>query len=181
MSKLHPHTLLGTLCVIFAVVFAFLWIPFDIDSGIVETKRGKFVIGDSLAPALSATVFFVTGILLLLGGKPENATGITWQNFKFLGAILALVAIGLLVLRFAGPLITSLVSDESYRTLRNTTPYKHIGFVLGGTFMVSGLISLVEARVSWRAVIIGIVASLGIILLYDVPFEDLLLPPNGDV
>ena len=48
------------------------------------------------------------------------------------------------------------------------------------------MVAFVEGRVSLRALVVAalVVAALaviGIILLYDVPFEDVLLPPNGDV
>ena len=57
---------------------------------------------------------------------------------------------------------------------------------MGGGFLVLSMVAFVEGRVSLRALVVAalVVAALaviGIILLYDVPFEDVLLPPNGDV
>ena len=43
------------------------------------------------------------------------------------------------------------------------------------------MVAFVEGRVSLRALVVAALAVIGIILLYDVPFEDVLLPPNGDV
>ena len=43
------------------------------------------------------------------------------------------------------------------------------------------MIAFVEEQLSWRAMLIALAAVAGIILLYDVPFDDILLPPNGDV
>ena len=70
---------------------------------------------------------------------------------------------------------------EEYRILRDTVPWKYTGFVIGGILLVFSLICFVEERLSWRALLISIGAVVGIILLYDLPFDDVLLPPNGDV
>ena len=71
--------------------------------------------------------------------------------------------------------------DLEYRLLRDMIGIKHIGFLIGGVIMVGGMIAVVEGRLSRRALIIGLIWSLVLILVYDLPFEDLLLPPNGDV
>jgi hypothetical protein len=71
--------------------------------------------------------------------------------------------------------------DLEYRLLRDMIGIKHIGFLIGGVIMVGGMITVVEGRLSRRALIIGLIWSLVLILVYDLPFEDLLLPPNGDV
>ncbi len=55
------------------------------------------------------------------------------------------------------------------------------GFGFGGFGMVAALVAYVEGRFSWRATAAGCVAVLLIIAIYDLPFEDLILPPNGDV
>ena len=39
----------------------------------------------------------------------------------------------------------------------------------------------VERQVRWSRVLLALGVTLILALLYDVPFEDLLLPPNGDV
>ena len=71
--------------------------------------------------------------------------------------------------------------DLEYRLLRDMIGIKHTGFLIGGVIMVGGMIAVVEGRPSRRALIIGLIWSLVLILVYDLPFEDLLLPPNGDV
>ena len=85
-------------------------------------------------------------------------------------------------MRWLGPLAVELFGAEgSYRALRDTAPWKHLGFVAGGTLLVAGLMALVEGRLTMRGVVIGLLATFALILLYDLPFDDLLLPPNGDV
>ena len=68
-----------------------------------------------------------------------------------------------------------------YRALRISFPWSWTGFVLGGTTLVTALIALIEGGLSRRGLIIALVASLVIAMFYTVPFEHLLLPPNGDV
>jgi len=38
-----------------------------------------------------------------------------------------------------------------------------------------------EGRLRWRILIISLLAVLILMLIYDLPFKNLLLPPNGDV
>jgi hypothetical protein len=64
--------------------------------------------------------------------------------------------------------------------MRSTFPWKYIGFVLGGFTLVFGLTSLIEGRLSWVRVISSLLAVLGLILIFDLPFDTILLPPNGD-
>jgi len=40
---------------------------------------------------------------------------------------------------------------------------------------------MMEGRMRWRTLIISILAVLFLIIVYDLPFENLLLPPNGDL
>jgi type IV secretory pathway VirB3-like protein len=55
-----------------------------------------------------------------------------------------------------------------------------VGYLLGSVIMVTGIIQVVENRFSKSAIWVSILAVLGLIILYDMPFDNLLLPPNGD-
>jgi len=46
---------------------------------------------------------------------------------------------------------------------------------------VALLSGISQSRSVFWLVIIGVVAALVIALAYDLPFDDLLLPPNGDI
>ena len=82
---------------------------------------------------------------------------------------------------YTGPIAVALFTDgQEYRLLRNEVPWKYLGFALGGTCVVTGLIALVERKVSLRAAAFGVFCGAVIIAAYDLPFDDLLLPPNGD-
>ena len=47
--------------------------------------------------------------------------------------------------------------------------------------MIVGLIGLCDEGLSHRAALAGGVMVLLLIAVFDLPFKDLLLPPNGDV
>ena len=180
MPRLHPNTILGLIAITLAVFAFFVWIPLDSASGIVEVKRRKLIVGDGLAPSVAAAFLFVPGVLLVFGPKPKTDTGLSWRECKFLVSLVAIIAIGLLIMRFAGPLFAAAFTVE-YRPLRDTVPWKYIGFALGGIWMITAIIMFMEGRASWRALWIATCAVIVMIALFDWPFDDLLLPPNGDV
>jgi hypothetical protein len=64
--------------------------------------------------------------------------------------------------------------------MRSTMPWKYIGFVLGGFIMVFGITSLIEGGVTLKRAISALLAIVALILIFDVPFDTILLPPNGD-
>lgn len=180
MRKLSATTVLGAGCIAFALILALVWIPLDTDTGLVERSRGRYIVGDSLAPTLAAAFVLISGLLLLLELGDEDYHP-SRSNVIYIGVITLFGVIGFIVMRWAGPVAASLFNAEEYRLLRDTIPWKYIGFVLGGGFMVFAMISFVEQRLTLRAALIALAAVAGIIVLYDLPFDDVLLPPNGDV
>lgn len=181
MLKLSASVALGLGCIAFAVILAFVWIPLDTETWLVERSRGRFVIGDSLAPMLAGAFILIAGLMLLFE-RPEYDVKPSRDNMIFIFAMAAIGIVGLLLMRWAGPIAAALFAGgEEYRLLRDTVPWKYIGFVAGGVVLIFSMIAFVEERLSWRAFWIALGAVAGIILLYDVPFDDVLLPPNGDV
>ena len=181
MRKLSANRALGLGCIAFGLIVAFVWIPLDTETWLVERARGRYVVGDSLAPTLAAIFVLIAGLLLLFDRRnPDDRPN--RDNLKFIGAMAGFGIISLLLMRWAGPAATALLAaGEEYRLLRDTVPRKYIGFVTGGFALIFCMIAFVEERPSWRAVWIALAAVIGIIILYDVPFDDVLLPPNGDV
>jgi len=168
-------------CAVLALVIALAWVPLDTDSGILETVRRRVSIGDSAAPTLAAG-FVLLGALLLALEARRGAHEITIEprNLGFLAVLLAVIAVALVAMRFAGPLTAGLLSDTDYRFLRIEAPWKYLGFLLGGVTLVAGLIALVEGRITLRALAVGLAATLVLIAAYDLSFDNLMLPPNGD-
>ena len=74
-----------------------------------------------------------------------------------------------------------LLDGGEYRLLRDTAPWKYLGFVVGGTFMIFTLMSLADGRLRLMRLAMALLVTVIMALLYDLPFDDLQLPPNGDV
>lgn len=178
---------IGLFFLVVALLAIFVWIPLDTETGLTEKARRRVLIGDALAPTVACGFLLVGGLLLIF--RERNATDqpvITRTHVLFLRRILAVIIAGILVMRYTGPALAELANlfrsePVEYRLLRATAGWKHVGFVLGGVFIVSGMIAIVERKLTRRAVLTACVAVLVIIAVFDLPFEDLLLPPNGDV
>jgi hypothetical protein len=172
---------------VFAIVVLGVWIPNDVETGLLEKMRRHWVIGDSLAPTLASGFVLIGAALILLFEKRDEAQfTMAAAQFVFFLKLVIVILVALSVMRHLGPiLVNTYVAisglDLEYRLLRDMIGIKHIGFLIGGVIMVGGMITVVEGRLSRRALIIGLIWSLVLILVYDLPFEDLLLPPNGDV
>ena len=184
--KLNRDSLLGLLCIAFALLLIAVWVPLDTETGIIEKVRRHLALGDALAPTVAGLFILVGGLMLALQAAPDSAKAITSRNLAFLARLLVLLIASTVLMRWSGPLAVTASNaltggDLSYRLLRDTVPWKYIGFVLGGMTLVAGLVTLVEQRLTWRTLAIALAAVLVLIALYDLPFDDLLLPPNGDV
>jgi hypothetical protein len=193
-----------------ALLALFAWIPSDIESGLFERHRNTVYIGDALVPTVVCSLIALFSVLLLVStwrhrrqpaDAKEGAAGddtaeaeatARWgadpshlNPWTFRAAAFAVVGTGLVLLLYTGPLTVWLgtltgLEPGSYRVLRDAVPWKYLGMLVGGTFMVSGLICVIEGALRIRSVVIGLAMSLLLVVLVDVPFDNLLLPPNGD-
>ena len=161
-----------------------IWaVSVDVQSGIIETVRRRRIIGDALAPSVAAGVLLLAGLLLLLE-RPAGPMPITRESWRFLAMTAAILALALLVMRWTGPALVEalrlLGADlPEYRQLRATRPWSWTGYVIGGALLVGGLISLVRLRLDWRALALGLAVATLLAAAYDLPFRNLILPPNG--
>ena len=179
--RISQDAVLGAVILGFGLVVALLWAPLDSETGIAMKVRGRWSIGDALAPTVAGVVLIVAGAGLLAGAlRRPRPPSIHMSNLGFLVSFAVCAALALAVMRFAGPLAAELSVGE-YRPLRDEMPWKYIGFVSGGGLLIFGLIALVERRLSLRRLALAVAIAIGVALIYDLPFEDLLLPPNGDV
>lgn len=183
--RLNRDSLLGLACVVASLMLMAVWVPADTETGLIEKVRRHVAIGDALAPTLAGLFILVGGLMLALQpAGPDDSS--QKKHLAFLIRLLLLLAVSLGLMRWSGPvsvLISNTLtgSDVPYRLLRDTAPWKYVGFALGGMTLVAGLIALIEGRLTWRTLLIALITVLGLIALYDLPFDDLLLPPNGDV
>lgn len=182
MKPARANLYLSLGCIGFALVLAFVWAPMDSGTGLIHKVRRQVSIGDALAPTLAALMIGLGGLMVFRERHAPDQQGLTRANLVFVLRFLILLAIGFGLMRYSGPLLVWLFAgDQEYRNLRDTAPWKYVGFFLGGSTLIATLIASTEGRFSWRAVVIAISATLALIALYDLPFDDLLLPPNGDV
>lgn len=212
---------LGILALLLCCAIVFVWIPLDVETGIIEKVRRQVRLGDAFAPTLAALLIGLGGILLLLqqqirqpknsDSSDEKSTSSTrsgsdsrntpvvknepvakkpyesvrlLQRSDFLHAliILLLASLSILLMRYVGPMVLYFFdANAEYRLLRDTAPWKYIGFTVGAIFMVVTLIAYTEKRIRTIHFLIALVVVLLLIVFYDLPFDDLLLPPNGDV
>ena len=182
-SKKRCDVTIGLVGTGLALLTLFYWIPKDIDTGVIDEWRRTVRIGDAMLPTFAAVVVLGSSLMVVLRGILGLATGgPRTMSLGFLGLVLAVFIISLSVMWVAGPALVRLWfgGDVPYRTLIDTAPWKYTGFVLGGALMVFGFIALARHRLAWRDLGIAFGATIVIALLYDLPFDNLYLPPNGD-
>ncbi|MEM1343579.1 MAG: hypothetical protein AAGI34_03235 [Pseudomonadota bacterium] len=189
----------GGVVFIGAVLCLTLWFPNDIRTGFLFVNTiGREEPGDAFFPVLlAATLAFLGALQILLarrarpsepGGSLGGSLGgsrLTRTNLAFLTALLAIVAGGLVLMYWLGPLTVAAlgaldVLEGSYRNHSDSVPYKYLGFVAGGFCLALGLIGLTEGRVRRTAVLATAAVLLASILIFDVFLQNVLLPPNGE-
>ena len=178
--------LLGALFLFLALVTLFVWIPLDIDTGLVERVRRRNIIGDSLGPVAAMILIGCAAFTLMRSSQNSPMVSELRITLMHFGFYIAVFAVTLLVMRLLGPWLIMAVdmgtqTELSYRNLRNIWPLKYVGYVAGGTILLSALSHFMDQSVTLRRIFLFFAISLGIALFFDLPFEDILLPPNGDV
>ena len=172
---------LGLIAAAFGLFIVLYWAPVDSDTGLAEKVRGRWSIGDALAPTAAGVLILLSGLGIAAAGlRVGGAATLTSSNLLFLAKLLGVLIGTFIIVRYAGDAIAGAFGQE-YRLLRDTAPWKYIGFILGGGGMIFALISVMEHRVSLSRLALALAIATVLALIYDLPFEDLLLPPNGDV
>jgi len=178
--------------IIASLISLFVWIPNDIETGVIERFRRQITIGDAMAPTMVAWgVLFVSIALLIdaiLSSRAPRASEnsvMDAQSFVFFFKLTFVIVIALLLMLYSGPLLVeflNLMNGESnnYRLFKGSMPYKYIGYILGGFVLIFSSIGLVENKFSTNGAWLSVIAVAVLTFLYDVPFDNLLLPPNGD-
>lgn len=186
MRRVNADLVLGLGVLTLALVAMVIWVPADTGSGIVERIRGQNRIGDAMGPTVAFAILGLAGIVLSVEALRTSASerrsiSLGRPQLGFLALMFAIFLASLLAMRWTGPALGALLTEEGYRPLRASLPWKYLGYVTGGTILVGSLIALSERRLTVRAVVIGFVAALLLAMFYDLPFRGFLLPPNGDL
>jgi hypothetical protein len=174
--------------IIFGLLTLGVWIPNDIESGMIVKFRREILIGDALAPVGVTVGILVSAVALLATAilRPETSTKVPdRQSAIFIGRMLAVIILALVLMAYTGPLVVEMINAAghdigTYRQLRDTVPYKYLGYLLGGFVLVFGVIRVIENKFTLSAAWVAVGAVIFLTFVYDVPFDNLLLPPNGD-
>lgn len=193
MQTRYWNIAIGLAFIVLSLITLIWWIPSDIETGVIYVERRDIEVGDAMAPTMAALTVLLTSIALMLSAllagrdsaSSEPPIGLSKSNITSMAAMAFVLIVSLALMVWAGPLLVQVMqaagSDiKTYRLLTDTVPYKYTGLAIGGFVLVAGLISWIEGHVRWQALVTGIGAVLVLILLYDVPFDTLLLPPNGE-
>lgn len=174
----------------FAALAFFLWVPNDSETPPIYTFRRQTYIGDAMLPLVAAAgigICAVIQLVLVWMRSPDTDTDAPFdvQTVQFFAAFAAILAVSLGVMFWSGPTALALFGPggedaPSYRQMRDTLPWKYVGFILGGFILAFGTTALIEGRPRAKSALIVAAAIAILILIFDVPFDTILLPPNGD-
>ena len=157
----------------------------NIDPGLIEKVRRRHQIGDMLGPAASLA------IVVLGGGLPcrgRECVGKVLAPLRTIVIFSFFILASLLLMRWAGPALVGMAQaagllepEAGYRQLRDTLPWKLTGFLAGGCVMIWTLAGITDGNWTARRLGVSFLIALVIALAFDLPFDDLVLPPNGDL
>ena len=86
LSENNTNRVLALGAIAAALLIAFVWVPLDTDTGMIEKVRRQVTIGDSLAPTLAAMFIGVGGLLLAL------QSGTVRDGYVTIGNLVASIA-----------------------------------------------------------------------------------------
>lgn len=172
------------------------WFPNDIKGGFIVTGiGGRPEPGDAFFPVLLGVALLglsaVHLVITALGRAPrspvpdEGAGRLTPENLRFFVLFHAIVAAGLAIMYWLGPLTVQALNafgaiDVGYRHLVDTAPYKYLGYLGGGFLMTVTLIAWAEGGLRRRTVFTVVLVLAVLVLLFDVLLTNIQLPPNAN-
>lgn len=186
----HPsrtaRILLGAAAVAVALLLWLVVIPAGAPGELIEVVRRRARIGDAAMPALAALFIALGGGVLVFerGGPPILRTVPVWPTL-----FAAVVAAASLAFLYVGDALVALMRNvrpdlAEFRSLRTTLPWAWAPFVIGGAIVVAPLVIASEGlhvRRWLAAFAYGAVVALAIAAFLTLPFEDVLIPPQGDL
>lgn len=178
------ETMIGVFGFGLALIFLFIWIPLDIDTGILDIWRRSVRIGDAMLPTFAAIGLVISSLAIIARSlRQDPQIGPRKMHLHFILCSVLVFILGIGAMFVLGPLATFVFTagETPYRLLFDTAPWKYVGFTIGGTLIASGFTALAYRDFQWRFLIIAVTATLTIAFFYDLAFNNLLLPPNGDI
>lgn len=184
----------GVAVLVFALFSLFVWFPADIPTGFFFINAiGREEPGDAFFPILLASLLAVLATIQITVTIIQSRRGyvgptpgtLSLANLRFLAIFAAMVCAGLAIMYWLGPGVVQMlamvgVTDGTYRQYSDTTPYKYIGYIVGGLLMTVAMIAWTEGRLRRTAVLSVVITLATSILIFDVFLRNVLLPPNAD-
>lgn len=127
----------------FAASAALIWIPTDVETGVIHTHHRQTILGDAFFPTLAASLLGVAALVQLLMTLGRNRsdgieeTGIDMTTLSFLLPFSGIVALSLAVMYWAGPIAVDLFVPDvgetarTYRQMARNLPLQAIGIWSG--------------------------------------------------
>ena len=169
LRYLTRNRLLGAVIFTAGLMMLLLWIPSDVDSGLIEKVRRRYRIGDMLGPVVATTIILIGAGWLCLSREREAPRSIL-PPLRAIAMIVGITGSCMLLMRWTGPALVGLAD---------------IAGIIDGEAGCGVLIWLLSCQAdgkwSWRRLGIGMAIALVMALFFDLPFDDLVLPPNGDL
>ena len=105
-EKSNASVILSLCCISFAILVLFVWIPLDIETGVVEKVRRRWAVGDALAPSAAAFFILIGGLVLLFleRGNDDQAV-LRSTQLKFIVFSMAWIVFCLTVTRYAAVVV----------------------------------------------------------------------------
>ena len=162
----------GAIFILMAILLVFVWIPSTSTPAILKKSAARSASAIHWRPPLPGPSFLIGGLgLLVFGGNSGEAEAPTdLLALRFAAILFGVYFVSFLVMLVVGPAAVWLAnlftgSEQEYRLLRDTAPWKYLGFATGGTLAVAGTISLLEGRATLRALVTGILAVCAMIAI----------------
>ncbi len=107
LQTISRHRVIGAAAFVIGLAALMLWLPNDVDSGLIERVRRRYQIGDMLGPvvALATIMPIMLGGVWLCQSQDRQPVGKIIAPARAIAVFIAVVALSLLLMRWAGPAV----------------------------------------------------------------------------
>ena len=178
--------IIGVFGLALAIVAVTVWFPYDIAGSFMQkTLTGRVQPGDAFYPIVLAALLGLLGAIQMLASlrkTGERTSGeLSLENLRFLIGLCAFLAISALLCYGLAPWLAETVNGgRPYRLLRDTAPWKFLGFGLAAPALIWPMVVLSERRVSLRGAIFVAVFVAILLVVFGMALPDTFLPPNAE-